>query len=134
MKPILSFRMTGCFATLLLAAIWVCAAPTAFAQQGQASESSATARGNAENGKKLFNTIGCWQCHGYSGQGGAGPKIAPDPAPFQGFSAYVRKPAGSMPPYSPKVIPDSDLADIYAFLQSIPKPPDADSVPLLKRE
>ena len=132
MKPILSFRVTGLFATALLAAIWICALPTAVAQQ--ASGSSAAPSGNAENGKKLFDTIGCWQCHGYSGQGGAGRKIAPDPIPFQAFSRYVRKPGGSMPPYSPKVISDSDLADIYAFLQSIPKPPDADSIPLLKSE
>ena len=132
MKPKLSFRIAGCFLTLLLAAIWVCAAPTAVAQQ--ASGSNAAPGGNSENGKKLFNTIGCWQCHGYSGQGGAGPKIAPDPIPFQGFSQYVRKPAGSMPPYSPKAIRDSDLADIYAFLLTIPKPPDADSIPLLKSE
>jgi mono/diheme cytochrome c family protein len=125
--------MTGWFATLLLAAIWVCAPPRAVAQ-GQASGSAAAPRGNAENGKKLFNTIGCWQCHGYSGQGGAAPKIAPDPVPFAGFLAYVRKPAGSMPPYSPKMIPDSDLADIYAFLLSIPKPPDPDSIPLLRSE
>jgi mono/diheme cytochrome c family protein len=35
-----------------------------------------TPRGNAANGKKLFETIGCFECHGYAGQGGgAGPKL-----------------------------------------------------------
>jgi mono/diheme cytochrome c family protein len=90
--------------------------------------------GNAENGKKLYNDIGCWQCHGYSGQGGAGAKIAPDPLPFQGFNRYVRKPTGQMPAYSPKVLQDSALADIYAFLKTIPKPPDPDSIPMLRGE
>ena len=37
--------------------------------------------GNAANGKKLFETIGCFECHGYAGQGGAaGPKLIEPPA------------------------------------------------------
>lgn len=134
MKPILSFRITGCLATLILAAIWVCAASTAVAQQKQSSGANETPAGNAQNGKKLYNDIGCWQCHGYSGQGGAGPKIAPDPSPYQGFSRYTRKPSGSMPPYTPKVLPDANLADIYAFLLTIPKPPDPKTIPLLNTD
>ena len=27
--------------------------------------------GNADTGKKLWVSVGCWQCHGYEGQGGA---------------------------------------------------------------
>jgi hypothetical protein len=37
-----------------------------------------------------------------------------------------------MPPYTAKVLSGSELADIYAFLQSRPQPPALDSVPLLK--
>jgi ubiquinol-cytochrome c reductase cytochrome c subunit len=98
--------------------------------QGTASGAAAPS-GNADNGKKLFNTIGCWQCHGYSGQGGAGAKIAPDPISYPNFSKYVRAPKGQMPPYTAKVLPDAQLADIYAFLKTIPKPPDPKSIPLL---
>ena len=101
------------------------------AQEAPAPAQAAPA-GNVENGKKLYNAIGCWQCHGYSAQGGGGPKIGPDPIPFQGFSRYVRKPGGAMPPYSPKVVSDASLADIYAFLKSIPKPPDPESIPMLR--
>jgi cytochrome c len=36
-----------------------------------------------------------------------------------------------MPPYEPVVLSDKDAADIYAFLGTIPKPPDPKSVPLL---
>ena len=37
-----------------------------------------------------------------------------------------------MPPYTAKVLSDSDLADIYAFVKSVPQPPKLDAVPLLK--
>jgi len=43
----------------------------------------------------------------------------------------VRSTNRAMPPYSGKILSDGDLADIYAYLQSIPKPPDATSIPLL---
>jgi len=38
-----------------------------------------------------------------------------------------------MPPYTAKVLSDKDLADIYAFLQSVAKPPDTKSIPLLNQ-
>jgi hypothetical protein len=41
--------------------------------------------------------------------------------------------AGVMPPYRKAILSDADLADIYAYLQSIPKPPDVKSVPLLNQ-
>jgi len=37
-----------------------------------------------------------------------------------------------MPPYTAKVVTDQELADIYAFLLSMPAPPAVDSVPILK--
>jgi hypothetical protein len=36
-----------------------------------------------------------------------------------------------MPPYSAKILSDDDLGDIYAYLASIPKPPDPKSIPAL---
>jgi len=39
--------------------------------------------------------------------------------------SYVRKPTREMPPYTDKVVSDQELADIYAFLQSRPRPPAA---------
>ena len=87
--------------------------------------------GNAENGKKLFAQYGCYQCHGYAAQGGVGARLAPNPIPFSAFTRYIRQPKGQMPPYTTKVVTDSELADIYAFLRSLPKPPDAKSIPLL---
>jgi hypothetical protein len=37
-----------------------------------------------------------------------------------------------MPPYTSKVVTDSDLANIYAFVQARPAPPPVQSIPLLK--
>lgn len=85
----------------------------------------------AQNGKKLFDSYGCYQCHGHDGHGGAGARLAPNPIPFAQFSKYVRQPAGEMPPYTPKVVSDKELKDIYDYLQSQPQPPPAKSVPIL---
>jgi ubiquinol-cytochrome c reductase cytochrome c subunit len=98
-----------------------------------ASPATPAPAGNAETGKKLFVNYGCWQCHGYEGQGGAaGPRLAPRPLPLAGFSRYVRRPTNQMPPYTAKVVPDSDLEHIHAYLASRPAPPAASSIPLLK--
>ena len=95
---------------------------------------SAALAASAENGKRVFMQRGCWQCHGTVGQGGAaGPRIAPDPLPYETLSAFVRTTNRAMPPYREAVLPEADLADVYAYLQSVPQPPAVDSVPLLKR-
>ncbi|HEX4274647.1 MAG TPA: cytochrome c [Bryobacteraceae bacterium] len=86
---------------------------------------------SALNGKKLFDSYGCYQCHDHDGHGGAGARLAPNPLPFAAFSKYVRQPTGEMPPYTKKVVSDRELADIYAYLQSIPQPPAAKSIPIL---
>jgi ubiquinol-cytochrome c reductase cytochrome c subunit len=87
---------------------------------------------SAENGKALFLKVGCYQCHGTQGQGAVtGPRLAPDPLPFETLSAFVRTTSGQMPPFHTKVLSDADLADIYAYLQSIPKPPDVKDLPQL---
>ena len=92
------------------------------------------AAGSAEKGKLAYVKHGCWQCHGYVGQGGAaGPKVAPNPMPFQAFAVFVRFTKGAMPPYQKAILPDEDLADIHAYLQSIPKSPDYRSIPLLNQ-
>jgi mono/diheme cytochrome c family protein len=90
--------------------------------------------GNAQNGRKLFAADGCYQCHGYEAQGATptGPRLGPRPIAFVQFSKYVRQPTGQMPPYTSKVVPDTALADIYAFLQSLPSPPSADSIAALR--
>ena len=88
--------------------------------------------GNAENGKKLWTKDMCYSCHGFDGHGGAGVKLAPKPMAVTAFIAVVRKPPKSgMPTFSAKVIPDSDLRDMWAYLSTIPATPQAKDVPLL---
>ena len=99
--------------------------------QAQDAGQSAPA-GDADKGKQLFNSYGCWSCHGKEGQGGrAGPRIGPNPPVFTGFVAYVRKPTNQMPPFTEKVASDQDLVDIYAFLRSLPQPKPVREIPLL---
>ena len=89
---------------------------------------------SAEKGKTAYIQHGCWQCHGIQGQGGVtGPKLAPDPIPVEAFTAFVRTTNRAMPPYSEAILPNDDLADIHAYLQTIPKPADYKSIPLLNQ-
>jgi len=93
---------------------------------------AAQAAGSADKGKTAFVKHGCWQCHGFVGQGGVtGPKLAPDPMPLAALSAFVRNTRGGMPPYQSEILSEADLADIHAYLQSLPKPKDYKSIPLL---
>jgi mono/diheme cytochrome c family protein len=101
----------------------------AFAQ----TKAADTKAGDPTNGKRLFERNGCYQCHGYWGQGGvAGPRLAQTRLLFVAFSAFVRNPpSGSMPPFRAKVMPDQELADVYAYIKSIPEPKPAKDIPLL---
>jgi ubiquinol-cytochrome c reductase cytochrome c subunit len=89
---------------------------------------------SAEKGRQLFLKNGCWQCHGEKGQGGiAGRTLAPNPLPFETLQNFVRTTNRAMPPYREQILSNDDLADIYAYLQSIPKAPDPKSIPLLNQ-
>ena len=90
-------------------------------------------KGDAAHGRKLFLADGCYQCHGTSGEGGGvfGPKLAPDPLPYEAVLQQLRSPRARMPVYTAKVLPDAGAADIYAYLRSIPKAKPASEIPLL---
>jgi len=89
--------------------------------------------GSVERGYGIYIQQMCHNCHGTVGQGGgvAGPKIAPNPFPWVAFAQQVRIPRQAMVPYSSKVLPDQDLADIYAYIVSIKAGPAAKDIPLL---
>jgi mono/diheme cytochrome c family protein len=106
--------------------------PVAWARQS----SDTPPTGNAQNGKKLLVSYGCYECHGREGQGAAqtgAARIGPPQLSFEGFQSYVRNPKNQMPPYTSKAVPDQDLADIYAYLKSIPMPPKGKDIPLLNK-
>jgi mono/diheme cytochrome c family protein len=113
---------TRLFAAALAAAVLSLAVP-ALAQD---APQGASKGGNVENGKKVFFAKGCFECHGRAGQGGAfntpAPTLAKTMLPSEGLKGYVRGPTGDMPAYTEKLLPDQEVADIYAYLQSLPGP------------
>jgi mono/diheme cytochrome c family protein len=91
---------------------------------------------NPQNGPRFYVAFGCYECHGYEGQGSTqtgGSRIGPPQIPFSGFVTYIRQPIGQMPPYAAKAVTHAQLADIYIFLQSCPDAPPANSIPLLNQ-
>jgi mono/diheme cytochrome c family protein len=79
--------------------------------------------GDVGNGKRVYLATGCFTCHGRAGQGGAyngpAPVLAKTALPFEGFKMQVRNPSNDMPAYSEPVMSDKEIADIYAFVQSL---------------
>lgn len=91
--------------------------------------------GDAAHGKAVFLKEACFTCHGRSGQGGAyngpAPILAQTALPFEGFRAQIRNPVNDMPAYSDAVLSDKDIADMYAFVKSLPGPRSPKDFPIL---
>jgi mono/diheme cytochrome c family protein len=115
--------------TIIFAA--VCGSAVVVAAQAQEAP-----RGDAAIGKRLYLANYCYTCHGRVGQGGAyngpAPALAKTAMPYEGLVGQTRNPSNDMPGYSAQVLPDQALADIYAYLQSLPGPSDPKGVALLK--
>jgi mono/diheme cytochrome c family protein len=86
--------------------------------------------GDAQNGKKVFEKLDCFRCHGSAGEGmpqtakeSGPPKIAATHLSLQEFVRSIRDPKGQMPPFGAKQVSDTELSDIYAFLQSVAAQP-----------
>ena len=65
--------------------------------------------------------------------GSYGPRLAPPKISVEAVRLYVRHPSGGMPPYTVRVLSDTEIDDIYAFLKTIPAPPPVKDIPLLNR-
>jgi mono/diheme cytochrome c family protein len=95
--------------------------------------------GDAGRGKDMFGKkYMCYTCHGWDGHGGSGAVLMGLKLNQVGFTAYVRKGGGGaagqggrMPAYTAKTVPDQDLADIFAYVKTLPEPPAAKSIPAL---
>ena len=130
-----SFKISG-FTRLAARCVFALGFSAALAVVGNAqtaqTQKAAAPAGNAQNGKKLFMAYGCYECHGTAAQGApTGPRLGPHPVPITEGTHELRHP-NAMPPYTERVVSDAEIADIYAFLQSLPDPPKADTIPLLK--
>lgn len=105
------------------------------AAQGLQAQTDSAATTAEERGKQHMVTYFCASCHGFTGQGGQtdiAPRIRVDALSAAAVIAYVRNPAGNMPPFrTEQQIPDAALRDIYAYLKSLPPSPAAKDIPLL---
>lgn len=137
-RSMLTMALIALAALLIVSMRSIALAKTRAAAGAQSASAAPKAEnapaGNAKNGKAVYTTAGCYECHGREAQGGAGtgPKLGPDPIPYAAFVFQVRTPRDQMPPYTAKVLSDAQMADIYAFVQSEPQPPKPDSIPQLK--
>jgi mono/diheme cytochrome c family protein len=97
-----------------------------------AGDVQAPASANAANGKRLFEKVGCYECHGYAAQGGRdGARLAATSMNAQSFTRYIRRPFGAMPAYTTKVMSDQDVADIHAYVRGLPAAKPSKDIPLL---
>ena len=119
-------------AAALVMLVAVAPARDVLAQNSGAGQQAAP-KGDAKAGQQLYMSIGCWECHGSQAQGGAvtGPRLAHTALPFAAVVQQLRVPQNAMPPYEPAVVSDEDVANIYAWLESLPAPQSAASIPLL---
>lgn len=113
----------------------VLVAATIGAAASAAAHAQDAPSGDAANGKRLYLADRCFTCHGRSGQGGAyntpAPILAHTALPFEGFRGQIRDPINDMPAYPPAILSDKDIADIYAFVQSLPGPSSPKDFPIL---
>jgi ubiquinol-cytochrome c reductase cytochrome c subunit len=102
---------------------------------GAAGDATAAERApSVENGRQLYMKVGCYQCHGTVGQGGAaGPRLAPEPMPLEALRVFLRNSARAMPAYPESILDDAGVADLRAYLASIPPSRSVDELPLLRR-
>src|SRR5262249_29763784 len=80
------------------------------------------AAADAAKGKELYVKYSCYACHGFDGHGGAGARLVPMKMLLPVFTAYIRAPR-QMPAYREKVMTDAQLADVWAYIKTIPESP-----------
>lgn len=99
-----------------------------FGQEDEAAVEEG-AVGNPVNGQALFFGLNCNVCHGDLGQGVTGPTIAQTVVPLDRAIQQYREPLEIMTPFPEDEVSDEEIADIYAWLQTLDRPADADVVP-----
>jgi mono/diheme cytochrome c family protein len=123
MKRVLGLRIAACMVALGVGGF----DPSARAQDAP--------KGDIANGQRVYLADGCFTCHGRVGQGGnyygTTPTLAKTELPFEGFKQQLRDPVRVMPAYSEAVVSDKEVADIFAFLQTLPGRRPARDFPIL---
>jgi ubiquinol-cytochrome c reductase cytochrome c subunit len=93
--------------------------------------------GDAARGKEIYMRDACYTCHGTTGASTSfvGPKLAHAGLTAGEITRQLRHPRAQMPAYTEKVLPDSEVGDLIAYIQSLsqgPAPAGTD-IPLLNR-
>lgn len=119
MKTIQAMRAFICVAALL-----VCGA----------AQAQDMPKGDAKAGLANFRKLGCYSCHGIVGQGTLrdGPRLNAAALGYPAILAQLRTPRYEMPAYTASQISDSGVADIYAYLSTLPKAPDPKTIKQLQ--
>ncbi len=88
---------------------------------------------SAQRGQQTYMRVGCYQCHGTDGKGNdAGTALTPEPLPPEALANFIRFSPGRMPVYPEEVLSDAEIQDIVAWLETVPLPPEPDSIAILR--
>ena len=77
--------------------------------------------GDANAGKAAWSERRCRRCHGEAGEGGFGPDLAGRSLTYSQFKQALRKPWGVMPTFNEQFTSDQAIADMQAYLMTLPK-------------
>jgi mono/diheme cytochrome c family protein len=120
----------------LLTAAMFTAAAMSFGLSRAAADNGAW-NGDPTRGKRVYLAVGCFECHGRSGQGGMFnypvPPLAQIELPVESFIAFLRAAPNDMPAFSADVLTDQDATDIHAYLRTLPGRKSAKDFPLLNQ-
>jgi ubiquinol-cytochrome c reductase cytochrome c subunit len=93
--------------------------------------------GDVARGKEIYMRDACYTCHGTTGASTSfvGPKLAHAGLTAGEILRQLRRPRAQMPAYTEKVLPDSEAADVIAYIQSLSQEPapTGKDIPLLNR-
>jgi ubiquinol-cytochrome c reductase cytochrome c subunit len=91
-------------------------------------------KGDARAGLATYNKYGCYSCHGIVGQGTLrdGPRLNAAALGYPALLTQLRTPRYEMPAYTEVQISDQAVADIFAYLSDLPKPPDPKTIGALQ--
>ena len=112
----------------------LCASVKALTPAAGSAAVRAWGRGEVAQGYRLYVSAGCYQCHGYVGQGSkmTGPALIPLSGNDAYIAGYVRSPRGLMPPFSARVLSPSALNLIIVYIHSLKPGRPAKEIALLK--
>ena len=90
---------------------------------GAVAAGVALAADNAATGKTLWAAKTCKNCHGEQGEGKSAMPLAASTLTAADWVKQARTPRAHMPAYSPAQVSDQDLADMLAYMKTLPAPP-----------